>query len=232
MKTEFLSSVSHELKTPLSKILLFAETLQSGRVKRPDKAGEYLEIISGQTRKLARLISGILEFATIEAGVRRYELAEIDLRRVVEAALKSFDYELAQGQFSVETFLPNEEVPVRGSGDGLQQLVENLISNAIKYSRDERYLRVALVVRDGHATIEVSDRGVGIPPHEQRRIFRKFYRGSYASRAGVTGSGLGLAIADHVVRAHGGRISVNSVVGQGSTFVVQLPLSEEDQTGL
>jgi signal transduction histidine kinase len=232
MKSEFVASVSHELKTPLAKIQLYAETLESGRARTPEKAAAYQRVISAQARKLSQLIGALLDFSKIEDGVRRYALEEIDLRAVLLASVEMFDHELSQDGFVVETVLPDAEVSVLGNGEGLQQLFGNLISNALKYSPDQHYLRVALSTVGGRALVEVTDRGIGIPRREQRRIFKKFRRGSGALAIAATGSGIGLTIVDHVLRAHGGTISVSSAPGQGSTFTVELPLmvaSTEEQ---
>lgn len=224
MKSEFVSSVSHELKTPLAKIQLYAETLESGRARTPEKAAAYQRVISAQARKLSQLIGALLDFSKIEDGVRRYALEEIDLRSVLRASIEMFDHELSQDGYVVETVLPPTEVSVLGNGEGLQQLFGNLISNALKYSSTERYLRVALSTVAGRALVEVTDRGIGIPRREQRKIFKKFHRGSGALAMEATGSGIGLTIVDHVLRGHGGTISVSSSPGQGSTFTVELPL--------
>lgn len=224
MKSEFVASVSHDLKTPLAKIQLYAETLESGRVTAPDKVEGYYRVISTQARKLAHLISELLDFSRIEAGVRRYPLQEVDLRAVLRAAIETFDQEFAAGRGTLEIALPDIEVPVLADPEAFEQVFENLISNAVKYSRGERFVSVTLSTTDGQALVEVTDCGIGIPRREQRKVFGKFYRGAEAVDMAVTGSGIGLAIVDNVARAHGGTVSVTSVPGQGSTFRVALPL--------
>lgn len=226
MKSDFVSSVSHELKTPLALIQLFADTLESGRVRSREKAQEYYRIISSEAGKLTRQIGGLIEFARIEAGIRHYPLEEVDLRALVQSAVATFQPHLEEQQFETVLDLPDDEVPVRGDYEGLQRVVGNLVSNAIKYSNGSRYLRVALARDGGEAIIEVTDRGIGIPGREQARIFRPFERAVRAGATAVPGSGLGLAIVAHAVKAHGGHIEVISAVGQGSTFRVRLPISE------
>jgi signal transduction histidine kinase len=227
MKSEFVASVSHDLKTPLAKIQLFADTLQSGRVRSREKAENYYRVISAQARKLSIMIGELLDFSKIESGVREYPLEELDLCAVLRSTLEMFEDELSRGQFTVEIDIPDSEVPVLANGEGLQQLFANLISNALKYSPNERFLQVALSTANGWARIELTDHGIGIPRGEQQKIFGKFYRGKGAVAMAATGSGIGLAIAENVVNAHEGTISVNSVPGQGSTFVVDLPLLTE-----
>lgn len=227
LRSDFVASVSHELKTPLAKIQLFADTLKAGRTRSTAKSLEYAEIISGQAQKLGQMIAGLLDFSQIESGSRWYPQEEIDLRPVLQGALRTFEYELQQKGFDVEISLPAQEVPVSGDPEGLQQVFENLIGNAIKYSAHLRQLHLSMEIVKNFANVHVADRGVGIPQKEQRKIFRKFYRARHKDTLSVTGSGLGLAIAQHVVESHGGRITVASRFGEGSTFTVALPISRE-----
>jgi signal transduction histidine kinase len=224
MKSEFVASVSHDLKTPLAKIQLFADTLESGRAKTREKEEHYHRVISNQSRKLAHLISELLDFSKIEAGARYYPLEELDLRGIVQASLELFDHELSRNRFTLEVLLPDHEVPVLGNPEGLQQLFGNLISNALKYSATGRFLRVMVSVEGESAIVAFTDHGIGIPRREQRKIFRKFYRGSGALAMAATGSGIGLAIVDHVARAHGGKVTVSSSPAHGSTFTVTMPI--------
>jgi signal transduction histidine kinase len=224
MQSEFVASVSHDLKTPLAKIQLFAETLESGRARTPEKAEIYQHRIGAQARKLSQLIGALLDFSKFEAGVRHYPVEEIDLRPLIRNCADMFEDELGQDGYTVEVTLPPSEVAVLANGDGLQQLFGNLISNAIKYSPRERFLRIALSTVNGCAVVEVTDHGMGIPPREQRKIFKKFYRGDEAVAMAVPGSGIGLAIVKHLARAHRGKVFVISTRGRGSTFRVELPM--------
>lgn len=227
MKSQFVAGVSHDLKTPLTKIQLFADTLESGRVRSPEKAKGYYRVISAQARKLSIMIGELLDFSKIETGFREYPLEELDLCAVLRSSLEMFEDELSSGRFLVEVNTPNSEVPVLANAEGLQQLFSNLISNTLKYSPTDRFLRVALSTANQWARIELTDHGIGIPRSEQQKIFGKFYRGKGALAMAPTGSGIGLAIAENVVNAHEGTLSVNSVPGEGSTFIVELPLLPE-----
>jgi signal transduction histidine kinase len=232
LKADFMASVSHELKTPLAKIQLFAETLESGRTRTPEKAQEYYSIIRIQAKKLAYLIGTMLDFAKIEAGVRQYQIEEISLQPVVQAALASFADELALKAFHVETAFAAREIAIRGNTEGLHQLFANLVSNAIKFSGDRRDLFVGVNTDGRDAVVAVADRGIGIPRREQRKIFRKFYRVSGdGNTTCAPGSGLGLAIVAHVARAHGASVSVESAPGAGARFTVRIPLLEPDAAG-
>ncbi|HYU80983.1 MAG TPA: HAMP domain-containing sensor histidine kinase [Vicinamibacterales bacterium] len=227
MKSEFVASVSHDLKTPLAKIQLFADTLESGRARTPEKASAYHKVISTQARRLGHLIGELLDFSKIEAGVKQYQFEEIDLSAVLRSSIELFDHELSNEKYVVQVNLPPGEVPVMGNAEALQQVFDNLISNAVKYSPREKYLGIRLGTVNSHAVVEVTDHGIGIPRREHGKIFTKFYRSPGALALAATGSGIGLAIVDHVLRAHRGQISVASAPGQGSTFRVELPLNIE-----
>jgi signal transduction histidine kinase len=176
--------------------------------------------------RLAHRIEGILDFARIEAGVRTYPMERVDLKAALRSAYESYEYELGHAGFERELVLPAEEVTITGNADALEQLFANLIDNALKYSEDDRALRVTLTVTERVARVDVSDRGIGIPRADQKRIFRKFYR---VQRPGGsrTGSGLGLAIVTHIVEAHAGRIHCSSEPGRGATFTIQFPRGVE-----
>ncbi|MEO8681513.1 MAG: HAMP domain-containing sensor histidine kinase [Vicinamibacterales bacterium] len=228
IKSDFVASISHDLKTPLAKIQLYAETLESGRARPQEKFDAYCRVIKLQARKLTQLIQELLDFSRIEAGVREYVMDELDLGQVVRSTLEMFESDLAQAGCTAEIIIPDTPVRVLGSEEGLQQLLANLISNALKYSPGDRFLRVALSSDERQAQIEVTDHGIGVPKGEYQRIFKKFYR-SPAAAAAAPGSGIGLTIVDHVVRAHGGTVDVQSAPVVGTTFIVRLPLVAANQ---
>ncbi|HEY7791092.1 MAG TPA: HAMP domain-containing sensor histidine kinase [Vicinamibacterales bacterium] len=226
LKSTFVSSVSHDLKTPLALIQLFAETLELGRLRNSERAQEYYRIINSEARKLTRLINNILDFSKTEAGLRRYKMDRLDLSAITRRVLASLDAQFQQNQFTVVTRLP-ETLPVLGDEDAIGQALENLLSNAMKYSQAQREIEVDGGQADRYAYVSVRDRGIGIPPRLRRRIFRKFYRIEGEPGGGAQGCGLGLAIVDHVMRAHGGFVQVDSAPGQGSTFSLHFPIGTE-----
>lgn len=229
LKSNFVSSVSHDLKTPLALIQLFAETLELGRLKNTDRAQEYYRIINSEARKLTRLINNLLDFSRIEAGLRRYKIEPLDLgaltRRVVEALQSQFQH----NQFVVAIEVAPNVPPVMIDPEAAEQALENLLSNAMKYSPDDRRILVEVDAVPGFGRVRVTDHGIGIPPRLQRKIFRKFYRVEHDAGSGAQGTGLGLAIVDHVMRAHGGFVRVDSEPGRGSTFTLHFPLFAEAQ---
>ena len=223
MKSNFVSSVSHDLKTPLALIQLFAETLELGRLKSTERANEYYRIINSEARKLTRLINNLLDFSKIEAGLRRYKREPVNLTELTRHVLQSLESQFRHSQYSVTSQL-TEDVPVLIDKEAAEQALENLLSNAMKYSPDRREIAVSVERVDGYGVVRVTDRGIGIPPRLQRKIFRKFYRIQSDAGSGPQGTGLGLAIVDHVMRGHSGFVRVDSEPGHGSTFTLHFPL--------
>lgn len=225
-KSTFVSNVSHELKTPLALIRLFAETLELGRVKSKEKAQEYYHIINNESRRLTQLINNILDFSKIEAGRKEYQFVDSDVAEVVEDVIKSYEYQITSAGFELTADIGHELPLVRIDRDAISQAVLNLINNAVKYSDDEKKINVRVRPRDGQVVIEIADSGIGIPRSEHEKIFEKFYRVSTGLVHDTKGSGLGLALVKHIVEAHKGRITVDSTPGKGSKFTIQIPASE------
>ncbi|HEY7139929.1 MAG TPA: HAMP domain-containing sensor histidine kinase [Methylomirabilota bacterium] len=225
LKAEFVANVSHDLKTPLSLIRVFGETLEMGRVTDEATRREYYRVITHESERLSRLIENVLDFSRIEGGRRTYDLVPVSAEPLVRDTVESFAYVLAQQGFkvdvSVQPGLP--EVPM--DADAVSQALANLIDNAIKYSDARKVLTVEAAFRDGGLALTVGDEGIGIAREEQARIFDKFYRVGRSETQGKRGSGVGLALVRHVAEAHGGRISVESRPGEGSRFTLWLPQS-------
>jgi len=222
-KTTFVSNVSHELKTPLSLIRLFAETLELGRVRNPEEAQEYFRIINRESRRLTRLINNILDFSKIEAGRRQYQFAETDVAEVVAEVLQSYERQMTNAGFEAQTSIQPDLPPSLIDREAMAQAVLNLVDNAIRYSDQAKRIEVSVRLHGGDIAIEVADQGVGIPKVEHQRIFEKFYRVSTGLVHDTKGSGLGLAIVKHIVEAHHGRVTVESAPGKGSRFTILMP---------
>jgi signal transduction histidine kinase len=227
LRSNFVSSVSHDLKTPLALIQLFAETLEVGRVKSTERAFEYYRIINSEARKLTSLIDNILDFSKMEAGLRPYRVGQADLVEVTRRVLARLDDQFTHHRFEVHYEQTADTLPVTIDAHAVGQAIENLLTNAMKYSGASRdiFVRVGVGVDEGQGSVAVTDRGIGIPRRHQRRIFRKFYRIPTDAATGPQGCGLGLAIVEHTMRAHGGRVRVESEPGHGSTFTLSFPLS-------
>lgn len=226
MRTQFVSSVSHELKTPLTAIRMFAETLLLNRSTRPELTHEYLETIVNESERLTRLLNNVLDFSTIDQGRKVYRIEPHALNAIVRTAARAMDYPFSQQGFELRLDIDDTLPPVPADPDAIQQALLNLLSNAMKYSGQGRVVAMRLT-RDGdHAVISVIDRGMGIPLAEQSKIFDKFYRITGADRERIPGTGLGLTLVDHIVTAHGGTVVVSSTPGEGSTFSVRLPFAK------
>jgi signal transduction histidine kinase len=224
MRSQFVSSVSHELKTPLTAIRMFAETMRLGRSKDPKAHAEYLDTIVNESQRLTRLLNNVLDFSKIEQGKKIYHPEQSSLYEIIQSAARAMEYPLGQQGFSLEVKTENGLPDVNVDKDAIEQAVLNLLHNAMKYSGESREIGLHLQKKDGHAVIQVIDRGIGIDPQEQRRIFDKFYRVPSPENERIVGTGLGLALVSHIVEAHEGRLEIDSTLGKGSAFSIYLPL--------
>lgn len=227
LRAEFVSNVSHELKTPLTSIRMYAETLLDGRYRDRDEMTDYLRTLMSESQRLSRLVGNVLDFSRMEEGRKTYDFRTEDLGEIVRSTMASFEYMLRENGFAFEVDVPEGLPSVYGDREGLSAALSNLISNAVKYSFDVKEIRVSVSDRGDSQTIEVSDRGVGIPEMERKRIFEKFYRVE-DSRVGAGGTGLGLSLVKSIMEAHGGSVEVEGRVGGGSVFRLIVPKGRGD----
>jgi signal transduction histidine kinase len=224
LKSDFVSNVSHELRTPLALIRLYAETLELGRITTSDKKQEYYRIIRKESERLTALINNILDFSRIEAGRKEYEFRETDIADLVRNTLDSYRYQIEQQGFTFEQHIDSSLPKVCVDREAIARALVNLVNNALKYSDNEKFLGVKLYRANGVLKLEVADRGIGITRREQSKIFEKFYRTGDPLVHNTKGSGLGLSLVRHITEAHGGDIAVESTPGEGSKFIMSLPL--------
>jgi signal transduction histidine kinase len=224
MRSQFVASVSHELKTPLTSIRAHAETLLMGRAGSAETTTDYLKTIVSESERLTRLVDSVLDFSRIEQGRKAYHLQETRLDDVVRSAAQAMAYPLSQLGFTLTISDDGTEPTLRADPEALKEAILNLLGNAMKYSGDARRIEVRIGTRDGEAFVDVVDHGIGIARDDQSRIFERFHRVQSVETTGIAGAGLGLSLALHVVEAHRGRIAVVSHPGRGSTFSVRLPL--------
>jgi signal transduction histidine kinase len=230
LRTHFVASVSHELKTPLTSIRMFAETLSLGRTPDDRTRSEYLDTIMNESERLARLVDNVLDFSKIEQGRKVYRMRTTQLPDVVRSAARAMQYPLAQFGFTLKVFVEEKIPALEADTDAVEQAILNLLSNAMKYSAPPSQIELRLLAQGADAVVEVTDHGVGIPHDEQTHIFEKFYRVRSTQTESVAGTGLGLTLVKHIAEAHGGRVDVRSAVGAGSTFSIRLPLQTTEAT--
>jgi signal transduction histidine kinase len=226
LKSYFISSVSHDMKTPLTSIKMFAELLQTSSEINSERSKEYLEIIEGESSRLSRLIDNVLDFSKIERGVKQYRFENIKLNEIVIQTLKMMQYQFKLQKFSVKSILSNEEKMIHADKDALEEALINLISNSIKYSKDKKVIRVSTYPKDDFMALSVEDEAIGINNNDLDNIFNPFFRTDSQEVQRTGGAGLGLSIVKHIMDAHNGKIEVQSEPGIGSRFTLLFPVEK------
>ncbi|MCC6361995.1 MAG: HAMP domain-containing histidine kinase [Bryobacterales bacterium] len=226
MQSDILAAVSHEFRTPLTSMRQISAALSEGRVSGDARRQMYYDALSRATARLHGLVETLLDFSRMESQAMPFRMESIDLSALTSRAVADFETETASGGFTLHTDVPSEEVAITGDAEALRRALWNLMENAFKYSGGSREAWVRLFRNGKEAALSVIDRGIGIPRGEQRDIFRKFFRGAAARESNTRGSGIGLSMVRHIVRAHHGRVTLESQPGAGSTFTMYLPLED------
>lgn len=221
LRNDFVNSVSHELKTPLSLIRLYSETLAEGGFGEEERLN-YIRIIARESRRLTSMIDNILDYANIEHGQKKHEAKAGDLSAAVASTVENYSGYIASEGFRVETDIPESLPRVLFDRSEIVQLIVNLLDNAKKYSGESKLIRVRMWAKDHEVALAVEDFGIGIPAEEQTRIFEPFYQAS--AGGSKRGSGLGLYLVRHIMDGLGGRIDLTSEVGRGSRFTLFFPV--------
>ncbi|MBK5291344.1 MAG: HAMP domain-containing histidine kinase [Acidobacteriia bacterium] len=229
LKSDFVAAVSHEFRSPLTAMRHMVELLEEGTVFSEEKRRRYYSVLGKETDRLHRLVESLLNFGRMEAGQQHYQLSPQDAGELVYQTVRDFQGGLrGAGSLTVET---SGVLMVRADAEALRCALWNLLDNAVKYSPFvaplEAKVEVSVQRQHGKVGIIVKDHGAGIAPAEQKEIFGKFVRGSGAQASGVKGTGIGLAMVEHIIRAHGGEIRLQSELGLGSVFTILLPAYEE-----
>ena len=228
-KTDFVSNVSHELKTPLTSIRMFAE-LMHDRPPTAEKQGQYLRIISVEAERLTRLINNVLDFAKLERRQKRFEKKPFDFHAVIERVWESHSLHLRESGFSTRWEAAPPPYAVVGDEDALSQILVNLLSNAEKYSVERKEIEMHSWLADDFVNVSVLDRGMGVPSGEEQKIYEAFYRAHDSLSSGIQGSGLGLTLAQRLAREHGGEILFERREGGGSRFTLHIPISNHSES--
>jgi signal transduction histidine kinase len=224
---DFVSSVSHEFRTPLAVIYSAGENLADGVAKDEGQVSRYGEMIKGEGKKLSGMVEQILEFAGARSGKRKYDLRPTDLKDIVADALNECAPIIEKRKVTVETDLPVSLPRVNADSSALSQAIQNLVANAVKYGNGEQWVRVSAINGGGTIKLSVEDRGIGISRSDIKHIFEPFYRSKEVVNAQIHGNGLGLALVKEIAEAHGGRVTAESEIGKGSRFTIELPLRND-----
>jgi signal transduction histidine kinase len=223
-KTEYLTTVIHELRTPMTSITGYTELLQDAEAGALSATQQQLlDAIDRNGQRLTALADDLLTLAELEEGAVLAEHVEIDLCAVVLAAQSAVEGRIDGRQLKVEFEVPTEPVSLTGDARNLERLVTNLLTNAVKFTPDGGLVRCTLRREGDTALIEVKDTGIGIPPADQAELFTRFFRAPETEKGDIPGSGLGLNIVASIAHNHGGKVSVDSAPGRGATFLVELP---------
>jgi signal transduction histidine kinase len=224
MKSDFVSTVSHEFKSPLTSIRQLAEMLQAGRVPSEERRRQYYDVLLEQSERLSLLIDNILNLAKIEEGRKEFEFEKLDIDVLLREVVSTIQDRVRHEGFVIEIKTESPSPEVRADRAALAQAITNLLDNAIKYSGEARKVMISSSVKDRTLVIAVKDFGIGIKKEEMNKVFERFYRGGDELTRSVKGSGLGLTLVKKIVEAHHGKVHVESEPGQGSTFSIMIPL--------
>ena len=225
MRRDFVANVSHELKTPLASIKAYSETLRLGAIDDPKNRLRFVERIEEQANRLNDLILDLIQLARIESGQTAFEIEDVNLCTIAAQRVKVFQAGAAKRNITLTFVAPEPNIVVRGDEEGIATVLDNLISNAVRYTPEHGRVTVEVVRIENMGLARVIDDGLGIAPEHHERIFERFYRVDRARSSDLGGTGLGLSIVKHLTQSLGGQVALNSRIGKGSTFTVRFPLA-------
>lgn len=223
MRKEFVANVSHELRTPLTTIRSYVETLLDGELEDRELSRGFLQVVNSEAERMTRLVKDLLMLSRLDYRKTQWNKSQFSLENVVEEVVRKLDIPVKQKGHTVTVRKLAPLPQFEGDKDKIEQVILNIVSNAIKYTPDRGKIEIALDYNDGRARIVVNDNGIGIPENDMPRIFERFYRVDKARARELGGTGLGLSIAKEIVEAHSGEISIDSTHGEGTTVTIQLP---------
>ncbi|MBI4584580.1 MAG: PAS domain-containing protein [Planctomycetes bacterium] len=226
IRRDFVANVSHELKTPLTTIKGYVETLLSGALHDETNNVRFLEKIEAHVNRLSYLVRDLLSLARIESEEHATPLSPAEWQPVVEECLKNYEVVLMEKNLTAAVEPPSEPVVVPGNSEAMAQVIDNLLDNAVKYTPVGGKVTIRIYVQDGQGCLDVEDTGIGIPEQDLERIFERFYRVDKARSRELGGTGLGLSIVKHLVQSMHGTVAVASQIGKGSRFTVKIPLAK------
>ena len=228
-KTLFVSTVSHDLKTPLASIKIFTEIMKNDE-RFPEKEKQYLDIIEGESDRLTRLINNVLGFARIEGGTRKYTFGIVLLNTIVKKTFEFLNYQLKMEGFRIEEQLCSNDRKILADDDAIVEALINVIANSMKFSIKHKVIYISTFQSDKFSCIEIRDRGIGIKQEDLKNIFKPFFRSGISADKKISGTGLGLSILKHVMDAHKGKIEVESIPDEGTAFILKFPVEQDSET--
>jgi len=227
MKSEFVSTVSHEFRTPLMSIRYLSEMLDAGRVKGEDKKKIYYGKINKESERLSRLIENMLDFSKIEAGMKKSLFEKLSAKVLVKDVVSRFKEYIADKHVTLECEISDHLPDIHADREAISRALFNLLDNAVKYSGKDPLIYFQARFEGEEVILEVQDMGVGISKDEQKKVFEKFYRSPDSAHKNIDGSGIGLTLVDHIVKSHGGDVLMESVLGEGTRVIIKLPISQK-----
>ena len=227
IKSDFVSSVSHEFKTPLTSMKALTERLEKGKVTQPAKMKQYISIISHDIDRLIRLVGNILNFSNIEEGKKVYKKEETDIAIWLKEVINNYTKESIESDINLSVHIKNDMPALPIDKEAMAQVIFNLLDNAVKFSRGDKVIEVMAEKNDNTIIIKIKDKGIGIENDEKDKIFEKFYRGKSAVNNFIKGTGLGLALVKYTIEAHNGHIDMESEPGWSTVFTITLPISDK-----
>jgi signal transduction histidine kinase len=227
LKSEFVSTISHDFRTPLTSIRYLAELLMRERVKQDVKKQEYYETIIDESERLNRLVENILDFSKIEAEMKEYRFEKTDISRLTRDVAAQFQRQITGKKFRLETEIPKQMPSVLADKEAISRALFNVLDNALKYRGQSQKAYLRAWSDEQSVFLEVKDEGIGISREEQKKVFEKFYRIDEAHRINIKGSGIGLTVVTHIIKAHGGKVKLDSEKEKGTKVTLELPLKRE-----
>ncbi len=223
VRTDFVANVSHELKTPLTLIKGYVETLEGQAIKDKEKAGKFISIIKEHTNRLENIIDDLLSLSELELSKNAIYKTEFDLKKLIDEVSLGFGHALDAKQQTLSINSQGDDFRIEADRDKIEQVIVNLIDNAIKYTKDTGRINISLLEHQNEITVTFQDNGIGIPKEDIDRVFERFYRVDKARSRELGGTGLGLGIAKHIILAHNGKIHIESEINEGTKVSVTLP---------
>lgn len=228
LKSDFVATVSHEFRTPLTSIRYLAELLQRGRVAEESKKQQYYETITHESERLSRLIENILDFSKIEAGMKEYEFEKTDVVEMCRDLVSRFQEQVAAQEFVIDNKIPAKLPKIFADREALSRALFNLLDNAVKYSGENRKIEFRVGTDEDKVFLKVKDRGFGIHEDDREKVFEKFYRSGDIQNSTIKGSGIGLTLVLHIAKAHGGEVILDSEPGKGTEVTIRIPIDRKD----